>query len=61
MQNNLPVIMKDQEGNRWDLFGYAVEGPREGERLGPTSSYIGYWFAWADLFPGVEIYQPQNQ
>ncbi|MDZ7691924.1 MAG: DUF3179 domain-containing protein [Balneolaceae bacterium] len=55
VHDNLPVIMKDQEGNRWDLFGYAVEGPREGERLGPTNSYTGYWFAWADFFPNLEV------
>lgn len=53
----LPVIMEDQEGNRWDLFGYAVEGPRQGERLRPTTSYTGYWFAWADFFPDLELYQ----
>jgi hypothetical protein len=56
VQNDLPVIMKDQEGNRWDLFGYAVEGPRQGERLTATLSYTGYWFAWADFFPGLKIY-----
>lgn len=61
VQNSLPVIMKDQEGNRWDLFGYAVEGPRKGERLWPTNSYTGYWFAWADFFPELELYQFQNQ
>ncbi len=60
VQDELPVIMKDEEGNRWDLFGFAVEGPREGERLSPTKSYSGYWFAWADFFPGLEIYQFEN-
>jgi len=57
VQDNLPVVMQDQEGNRWDLFGYAVEGPRTGQRLTPTHSYTGYWFAWADFFPGIEIAQ----
>jgi len=57
VQNSLPVIMKDQEGNYWDIFGYAVEGPRKGSRLIQTNSYTGYWFAWADFFPGLEIYQ----
>ena len=57
VQDSLPVVMKDQEGNRWDLFGYAVEGPRQGERLTPTLSYTGYWFGWADFFPDINIYQ----
>lgn len=56
VQDELPVVMQDQEGNRWDIFGYAVEGPRQGKRLTPTLSYTGYWFAWADFFPGLKIY-----
>jgi len=57
VQDSLPIIMRDQEGNRWDIFGYALEGPRQGERLTPTLSYTGYWFGWADFFPDIEIYQ----
>jgi len=56
VEDELPVILKDEEGNRWDIFGYAVEGPRKGEKLAHIKSYTGYWFAWADFFPGLEIY-----
>ncbi|MEM7367326.1 MAG: DUF3179 domain-containing (seleno)protein [Bacteroidota bacterium] len=52
----LPVIMQDQEGNAWDLFGEAVSGPMKGERLLPLNSYMGYWFAFGAFFPGAEIY-----
>lgn len=57
VQDSLPVIMKDQEGNYWDIFGYAAEADRNGSRLAPAKSYTGYWFAWADFFPGPEIYE----
>jgi hypothetical protein len=57
VQEQLPVVMQDNEGNSWDIFGYAVEGPRQGERLTAARSYTGYWFAWADFFPGLEIYE----
>lgn len=57
VQDSLPVVMKDQEGNRWNIFGNAVEGPRKGAQLTPTKSYTGYWFAWADFFPKPEIYK----
>lgn len=57
IQDSLPVIMKDNEGTRWDLFGWAVSGPREGEQLEPTRSYTGYWFAWADFFPDLQLYE----
>jgi len=50
------VVMTDQTGNEWDIFGYAVSGPNEGEQLTPARSYTGYWFALADFFPGVELY-----
>jgi len=57
--DGLPIIMTDNEGNKWDIFGYAVEGPRQGQRLSPTVSGMGYWFAFATFFPGIAIY-PEN-
>jgi len=50
------LVMEDQEGTRWDLFGEAREGPRAGEQLAPLFSYTAYWFAWAAFFPGSEIH-----
>lgn len=52
----LPIIMKDQEGNNWDLFGEAVSGPRTGLKLKSPQSYTGYWFSIADFFPLSCIY-----
>ena len=52
----LPNVLQDDEGNVWDIFGKAVSGPRAGEQLGPTDSYIGMWFAWAAFFPSIEIH-----
>ncbi len=56
IQNRLPVIMTDEEGNEWNIFGEAVSGPRAGEKLTPTKSYDGYWFAIADMFPNACVY-----
>lgn len=56
----LPNIMEDQEGNKWDIFGVAVEGIRTGQQLKPVNSYMGYWFAWATMYPGIEIYDDTN-
>jgi len=60
VQNELPVVMEDQEGNRWNIFGNAVSGPRSGTQLSPTNSYTGFWFAWADFYPGLEIFAPHR-
>lgn len=57
MQNSLPVVMRDNEGGEWDVFGNAVTGPRVGTQLEKTNSYIAYWFAWTAFFPGADIHQ----
>lgn len=49
-QGEFPVIMEDDEGNKWNVFGEAISGPRKGEELNPIPSYNAYWFAWADFF-----------
>jgi hypothetical protein len=49
-------ILMDQEGNVWDIFGKALSGPRAGQELTPTTSFIGYWFSWGAFYPDLEIY-----
>lgn len=56
LDGQLPNIMRDTEGNVWDVFGNAVSGPRAGERLAMTNSFTSMWFAWAAFFPDAEIY-----
>jgi len=55
--DQLPVVMTDNEGTQWDVFGVAVSGPRAGTQLQKTNSYIAYWFAWTAFFPNADIYQ----
>ena len=59
IDGELPTIMRDQHGNSWDIFGFAVDGPNEGERLTDASAYTGYWFALADFYPDIELYIPE--
>ncbi|MEL7123998.1 MAG: hypothetical protein AAFO07_31460, partial [Bacteroidota bacterium] len=58
VQDNGATILEDNEGGQWNIFGEAVSGPRIGTNLKGTSSYIGFWFAWATFQEGIEIYQP---
>jgi len=58
VQDQLPVIFEDALGNQYDVFGEVVSGPAVGERLSPTISFIGYWFAWGTFYEGAEIYTP---
>lgn len=57
LQNQLPLVMTDNEGNQWDVFGNAISGPRAGSQLQKTNSYIAYWFAWTAFFANAEIHQ----
>ncbi len=56
LNNELPAIMVDEDGSRWDIFGRAFDGPNEGEELEHKSSYIAYWFAWGTFYPFGEIH-----
>lgn len=58
VDNALPVVMEDQHGTRWDIFGQAVSGPGQGKQLTQTDSFIGYWVAWGAFYPGLDIHQP---
>jgi len=57
VQRALPVILADSLGNRWDIFGLAVQGPLKGSRLKSTLGYMGFAFAWGAMYPGFEIYE----
>ncbi|MDA1372101.1 MAG: DUF3179 domain-containing protein [Proteobacteria bacterium] len=57
IQGQLPIVMTDNEGNEWDIFGSAVSGPRAGTQLQKTNSYIAFWFAWTAFFTNVAIHQ----
>ena len=56
VQNALPIILEDNEGNKWDIFGVAVSGPRAGQQLTTTTSFIAYWFALAAFYPALDIF-----
>lgn len=51
------IILSDSKGNKWTIFGEAVEGPYAGKQLKTLDAFTGYWFAWALFFPRVEIYE----
>lgn len=58
VNNDTPnIIMKDNSGNLYDLFGHAIVGPDKGRQLTPTRSLFGYWFAMAAIYPGPIINQ----
>lgn len=55
LQNRYPVIMIDNEGTMYDVFGKALAGPGEGNHLKSVTRFMGYWFAWAAFYPEIEL------
>ncbi|PHS53519.1 MAG: hypothetical protein COB01_04230 [Lutibacter sp.] len=53
---NSEVFFKDDEGNKWSVFGEAIEGPRTGEMLNASKAVVSYWFAIAAFYPNPERY-----
>ena len=54
--NNSEAFFKDNEGNKWSVFGKAIEGPKLGTSLTSPKSVLSYWFAIAAFYPNPEIY-----
>lgn len=57
VQNELPTILEDNEGTKWDIFGKGVSGPREGEQLKTVTSLMGYWVAFPSFYSNLELYE----
>ena len=58
VNDELPVVMADTKGNRYDMFGNIVSGPEAGQRLLSPTAYLANTFAWDDMFTDIEIYKP---
>jgi hypothetical protein len=50
------VIVDNETGSEWDVFGRAVKGELAGEQLQPVLSHVHFWFAWAAFRPDTTIY-----
>jgi len=53
LNNEFPAIMQDANGNKWNMFGVALNGPRQGEQLKSPNAYIAVWWAVKDFFPTI--------
>jgi hypothetical protein len=53
--DNTETLVIDNEGNSWTIFGEAIAGPRTGERLSSSESFMAFWFS-IPAFYETEIY-----
>ncbi|MEM7656398.1 MAG: DUF3179 domain-containing protein [Bacteroidota bacterium] len=57
VQEGGAIVLRDQEGNEWNVFGEAVSGPRQGQQLVWQESFLAYWLAWGAFYPGASLYE----
>ena len=56
VNNELPIILLDNEGTKWDIFGRGVSGPRKGQKLDSFPQMMGYWFSFAAFYPDLKLF-----
>ncbi len=56
VEDQFPVIMKDESGSLWTIFGEAVSGPHGGERLQSPAAYTAADWAWDAHFENVSYH-----
>lgn len=50
VQNQFPIVMEDDDNNKWNVFGVAVSGPRKGEQLQSQTAFVALWWAWENFY-----------
>ncbi|AFH49648.1 Hypothetical protein IALB_1942 [Ignavibacterium album JCM 16511] len=55
LQNELSIIMIDKNGNKYNLFGEVIDGPKQGMKLKQVTTMVAYWFAWGAFYPNTSI------
>ena len=58
VEGAFPIIMKDETGTLWNIFGEGVLGEREGQRLEYPVFYTAADWAWRDIFQQVRDFEP---
>ncbi|MCR9250878.1 MAG: DUF3179 domain-containing protein [bacterium] len=59
--SKFPVVLVDQEGTEWDIFGNAISGPRSGESLIPLHAVKGFWFSLSSMYAEVTLFNEDSK
>jgi hypothetical protein len=51
-----PLVVEDQYGTRWNLWGQAIAGPAQGSQLPLATGYLTEWYEWLYSFPETEVF-----
>lgn len=53
-----PLVMTDQLGNQWDLWGRTLSGPDHPQELPLVDGYMAKWYEWVENFPNTQLMKP---
>ena len=58
VEGEFPIIMKDESGTFWNIFGEGVDGDHDGETLESPLYFTAADWAWRDMYDNVVVFQP---
>lgn len=58
VDGEFPIIMRDESGTSWNIFGEAVDGEHIGEQLESPVYYSASAWAWEALFENTSEFSP---
>jgi hypothetical protein len=58
VEGQFPIIMQDESGTLWNIFGEGIQGGHGGEVLEAPLYYTAADWAWRDLFAQVRHFEP---
>ncbi len=50
IHNEFPLVMEDNLGNVWNVFGEAVSGPDKGKTLSSPKAFVALGWAWKSFY-----------
>lgn len=50
-----PLVMTDQRGNQWNMWGRTIEGRDHPSELALVDGYMAKWYEWVENFPKTEL------
>ena len=58
IESENPLVMTDQLGNKWDLWGRTISGPDHPQELALIDGYLAKWYEWIENFPDTLLMKP---
>lgn len=50
-----PLVMTDQRGNQWNMWGRTIEGQDHPSEMALVDGYMAKWYEWVENFPQTEL------